>query len=370
MPCPKARLFGSRRRMSNSIGPLEGALVAVRRPDQQEHLLAGRHRDAVQRDVAGENAGEHLGGVVVSHHLFDGAGDAVGVGEQPGALVGVPRQERHGIAEHLRGRLVARDDQQEAEADDLGIAQALAVDLGVEQSADEVVTGTGTTPREVLAEVTRQLPARLQACLGDIRLPLLTMQQGVGPSAQLVLIGFRNVHHGADGVHGQLGGEVLDEVARADGEQRLQVLAGQRPDGGLQCCDAPWRERLGDQASQLLLPRGIHGDDHRRSPGAALERDAFGRRVEIPVLDRLPDILEPGQGPEVERGIVVCRRFGAQPRVRRVGVFVDLVCVGIVDQRRRHDADRGTLAVVLPSLAHPYSGASTEDVLQLEMYRV
>jgi hypothetical protein len=78
---------------------------------------------------------------VEAHDLFHGVGDLRGVRAQPRALVGWARELHDRVAEHLRRRLVAGDDEEEAEPDDLGIGQALAVDLGLDQGGDEVVLG-------------------------------------------------------------------------------------------------------------------------------------------------------------------------------------------------------------------------------------
>ena len=47
-----------------------------------------------------------------------------------GALAREALQREQAVAEQLRRGLVARDDQQEAEPDDLFVVEALAVDLG------------------------------------------------------------------------------------------------------------------------------------------------------------------------------------------------------------------------------------------------
>ena len=54
-------------------------------------------------------------------------------------LVGVLEQRQHAVGDQVAGGLVARDGEQQEEDVELELGERLAVDLGLEQHADEVV---------------------------------------------------------------------------------------------------------------------------------------------------------------------------------------------------------------------------------------
>ena len=70
------------------------------------------------------------------------------VARQRPQLVGMAQQLVHAAAEHVAGRLVAADEDEQALHQQLVVAQPLAVDLGVHEDADQVV-------------------ARMRAAIGD-----------------------------------------------------------------------------------------------------------------------------------------------------------------------------------------------------------
>ena len=122
-----------------AVGFVPAALVAVRGSEQQQTLAAGGKGGAVQLDVAGQEPGEGLGRRVEAQRLFDGRGDEGRVGEQLGPLVGKRVEPEDRVAEQLRRGLVARDQQQEAEAEHLGRRQRAVTLLRRDERADEVV---------------------------------------------------------------------------------------------------------------------------------------------------------------------------------------------------------------------------------------
>ena len=64
--------------MSKRSGSVPAPLVAVRGPEQEQSLAAGRERGAVQLDVAGQQPGERLGRRVEAQRLLDGRRDERG----------------------------------------------------------------------------------------------------------------------------------------------------------------------------------------------------------------------------------------------------------------------------------------------------
>ena len=67
-------------------------------------------------------------------------------------------EAQHRIADQVGGGLVARDQQQGAEAQQLGDTQLLAVDLGREQQADQILARPAPALLDHAQEVLRHLP--------------------------------------------------------------------------------------------------------------------------------------------------------------------------------------------------------------------
>src|SRR5262249_57509133 len=98
----------------------------------------------------------------------------------------------------------------------------------------------------------------------------------------------------------------------------------------------------------------------------ALEGDAVGRRVRLPVVHGAVDVLVAREGPETALGVVVGGGLVTKTTIGRVGVLVDVVGERIVDEvaharrycRGDHDAQRTSFAshrsrYFTPSPPHP-----------------
>src|SRR5262249_37045709 len=101
--------------------------------------------------------------------------------------------------------------------------------------------------------------------------------------------------------------------------------------------DAPGRERLRHELPELLLARRIHRDDHRRGGGGgAPERGAPRGGGRLPRLHRTGGVVPAGERVGRRGRGGGGRRAVAEPLVRRIRIFVDLVRVRAVDERRGH----------------------------------
>src|SRR4029450_8415017 len=107
-------------------------LVAVGGGVQQQHLVAAVDGLPVQLDVARRGAVHVLNRRHPAQHLFDGAGEGLGGGGQGAELVGVAQQRVHAAADHVAGRFVAADEDEQRFLQQRVVIQARAVDAGVE----------------------------------------------------------------------------------------------------------------------------------------------------------------------------------------------------------------------------------------------
>ena len=125
------------------VGAAEDPLVAVGRAEAEQQLRALRRDRAVQLDVLEQVAREQLAGGVEAQRLLDPRARPGPVSPAPSKtcreLVGVPGQVEERVAEQLGRGLVAGHDHQEEEGDDVLVAEPVAVDLGLDQRAGQVV---------------------------------------------------------------------------------------------------------------------------------------------------------------------------------------------------------------------------------------
>src|SRR5262245_34905243 len=157
-------------------------LVAVGRRDDDGDRLVGGDGDAAELDLPVGLPGDHQDGRLPAQRLLDHPRDQRPV--RPHALPAVAlgeEREQHVADEPERG-LGARRDQEAEEADDVIVAQALAVDRPGDQRADDVAgrvtAALGDDRQQVLAHRGRGgVAARVVACESDnVDRPLLELR--------------------------------------------------------------------------------------------------------------------------------------------------------------------------------------------------
>ena len=122
-----------------AVGVREHGRVAVRRTEQEQHALALGDRLAGDLGVARRRAAERGHGRVEAQRLLDEVVDEGRVGQHGRAMRGLDREvtERRADAE---GRVLeARDEQEEAEVEDLVLAVGPALDVAAQEQRDQVV---------------------------------------------------------------------------------------------------------------------------------------------------------------------------------------------------------------------------------------
>src|SRR5947207_4151557 len=113
------------------VGLREAALVAVGRAEEAQHLGVGRDLTAADLNGAAGATRDHVRRRGVAHRLGEGAAHQLGPLAQLGELLGVGDEVAREGGERLLYRFAAGEDHQHAEADDLVVAELLAVDLAV-----------------------------------------------------------------------------------------------------------------------------------------------------------------------------------------------------------------------------------------------
>ena len=255
------------------VGSIEHLGVAVGCRERQQHPVVGADRAAAELDVLGDHAGHgHRG--VEAQELLDGEGAHVGVLDQAPAVVGVLGQVPQAGADGRPGGVDAGDDQQGDGAADVVGSRAVAVELGVEQVADEVVSGVAAVllddPGEVVVE--RVLVGRWARCL-----PGASMMRWMKPRNRSPSSSGSPEHLGDDPHRDVLGVGVGGVTTPPSATSRLESSSNSRHDAGgagSQRLDRLRRERREQQAAGVGMERWVGGD--RR--GVARRGGAVGRQ--------------------------------------------------------------------------------------------
>src|SRR5581483_7361897 len=111
-----------------SVG--EHVLVAVGRRVEEEQLLALRDHLTAELGVGHGGAGHVLDGADPPQHLLDGGVEQAAVGDQRLPPLALAQQLVRTARDHVARGLVAADEDQERLHHDLGVVEAVAVDLG------------------------------------------------------------------------------------------------------------------------------------------------------------------------------------------------------------------------------------------------
>jgi hypothetical protein len=177
------------------------------------------------------------------------------------ALVGVEGQIVREVADQLHGRLVAGDDQQEAEAQQL-IVREQPVALGFDQETEHVVSRRSAVLGDPLVEVGVDVEKALLAGLGNLVDAIVPQHQRVGTVQQEVSIPRRNREQLADHRHGQQAGEVRHQVRVPGAGKARDEALGQRADGAFEFEDAAPGPAPVDDGAHTAVVRLVHAHEH------------------------------------------------------------------------------------------------------------
>ncbi len=212
-----ARALAAEVEVGRGRAPL--ALVAVRRAEQREDQLAGADLLAGDLDVGGGDAARHLHGAVVAQQLVHGVGVERRVGDEPLELVAVAQQGERAVADEVHGRLVAGQVQQHDLVAQLDGGQAVAVLLGGDHAAEQVVGRVAPLPLDGVVDVGEHLVGGGDdaAQVGLVGERLERAGHLVRPGAELVAVAVGHAQQLADDDERQREGEAGEEVDRLAG---------------------------------------------------------------------------------------------------------------------------------------------------------
>jgi hypothetical protein len=252
----------------------------------------------VQLGVAEQAARQRLRGRLVAQHLLDRVRQQRRIFRQQPALVRVLGEQHRAVRDQVRGRVVAGDDEHEAEAEQLLLRERLPVELRVDQRAHEVVPARAAA----LLEQHRELPVDRRGRVLDrlrLRAALRQLDHRLRPVEEVrdALVGDADhlADHAARDV-ARVGGE---EIATARLEHGREQLARDRADARLHLADALRREGERDERAQPVVAGRVEALDRRHQPGRA-DHGALGRPRRR-VARESKDVREARHRPEAGR---------------------------------------------------------------------
>ncbi len=220
-------------------------------------------------------------------------------------LVGVVGKGHHALRDRVAGGLVARDGQRDDEHAELGIGEALALGVGLDQRRDNVVTRLFGLAGRQLHGVPHHFARRGQRVVVR-ELRVVASDHLVGPVEQLATVFRRNPEQAGDRLQRQLGGHLKDEVARALLGCALCDLLRTLTKVGPQPLDGARSEAAGDDLAQPAVFGVVH-HDHRRPAGfdlalrlifrVARHDGLLGRREDVGAQRDLADVAVLGHHP-------------------------------------------------------------------------
>ena len=194
-------------------------------------------------------------------------------------LVGVVDEGEHRVVDQVPGGLVAGHDQRDEEEVELGVVEALAVDLGLHERGHDVVARVGPAvgghrvAQHVDLHGGHAGPGPPRALVvGVVAGADEVVRQLEDPRPQLLL----EADHLADHLHGDLGGDLLDELDLALLAHVVDDDRGPALDLLDQHADHPRREALGDELAVAVVLGRIHVEDREAELGAAPPRPRSG----------------------------------------------------------------------------------------------
>ena len=198
----------------------------------------------------------------------------------------------HEGGERLLYRFAAGEDHQHAEADDLVVAELLAVDLAVGEHREQARAGAAAVRCDDRAQVGVERVACAQSRAGDLgvadEVEAEAQQRGV-PGAELVAVLVWHTEQLADHQHGEgerqrlvqvsgrrPGGQRVEDLVAKAGDESLGVRGDCRSERRADVLDA---KRRGEQAALACVVGAVELDDRQAQERLELRRVTLRREL-------------------------------------------------------------------------------------------
>src|SRR5690606_17879816 len=311
-----------------AVGVREHGRVAVRAPQDREHLGVGRDAAAVEDGVLVQHAHGHPDRAGEAQALLDRVREQLGPGAYELALLGVAGEGGGAVADQADRGLEARDQQPDRLHDQLGRGEPVALLLGADQDRQQVVGEVAPALLDQLGEVGAERLGGGDRALLDLGRGGVAGEavRGVGrPDREAVAVGDRHPEQLADQRRGDRQRQVGDHVHRARLERRPEPLGHDLAHPRPPALDGARREGLRHQLAQARVVRRVLLE--HELAGALRLRAARQRPVEPPHPAAHPAqqahaVRVAGQPPRAQ-GRLVYGSGLAQPMESRIRIVVE-----------------------------------------------
>ena len=253
-----------------AVGLVELECVAIRRGIEQKHILPLLHRHSLVHEILRQCTGEGLHRRHHPHHLLDGGRNQRRVVDELSALLGILDQQLHPSRHAVAGRLVAGDQEQHHEHDQLVVGHLLfaavqnlvlrvldfelreeAFVLGTHQDAHEIVLGGLAPILDDLTHVGGVLQEGGRRLRHDLRIVVVSVRgdQSIRPLVESLAILLMDSDHLRDDQEGERDRKIQDEVALALLHHRVDALLRDVAEDRLELLDHPRGEAPIDEAA-------------------------------------------------------------------------------------------------------------------------
>ena len=285
------------------VGAVERLGVVVGRAEHSHHGLVLLEVHAVEVDGLGRDAHRQLDGGVPAQQLLDCVLGDTGVEAEPRQLIGVTKQRDEAVADQVRGRLVARGQEERERTLQLLRGETLPLLLGLDERGQEVIgrllAALLGEPGHVAVEFVDRLPQHLGAGGGE---RVEKAHQMVRPALEGREVARRDAEHLSDNRHRERHREVANDVELAAAGERRQQAVGQLLDARTELLERPWGERLRHELPEPRVVgriatqhRGLVGLIRVGEPVGDLPRALLGVAGVVPIVGGEPTVAQDGE---------------------------------------------------------------------------
>ena len=241
------------------LGVLPTGLVVVGRADVGRDALPGTEGDAADLDLAGRRPVDGEQRRLAAQALLNGLGQQRAVVAHRLELLGMREEQVEQVARRAVGRLGPGRQQQAEEGVDGLVRELLAVHLGRDQVADDVLGRVGPPVGHHAGEVVAQRLGGGQAAV-DVRHQADELDR---PALELGEVLLGQAEQARDHPDRELEGQLAHQVGPAVGGEAVDLLVDDRADElGLPAGQGLLAERVGHQVAVAAVLGVVHAEDH------------------------------------------------------------------------------------------------------------
>ena len=261
-----------------------------------------------------------------AQHLLDGgAQQTVDIVHQALALFGMFEEQLHTSGQQVARGVATRVHEQQEEPLELGVGEAITIDLGVHENCGQIVAGVAPFVVGDRLRVPQHLADRRHLHLGRGDGVVVGVHD-LGEVVETLAIGARHAHQLGDETRRKSSSDLAHEIATALGDHRVDDLAREFFDARPQKRCVLGSEATAHEQLEAIVLRRIHVEHHLATRvqvglvGIGQHHTLLPRTEQLGRATDELHVLVLGDGPEARAAgriftVPEHGRVGAQPRV-------------------------------------------------------